>query len=114
MSLATTIVENYIFDHGNMTRYDLIYSTYIDQSYGTEMCSITWLKRSTAGSTFVWRKGENIYSTYALEKLNGYTGNEVNKSDLAPILMSVKKRFPGSIGELMGFEEYDDAGCWRG
>ena len=109
MPLTSTIIENYILEPGNMSRYELIYTTYLDHSCNVEMCSVTWLKRSRGGVTFVWQKGDSIYSSYALEKLDN-----VSKSDLAPILADIKKRYPGSIKELVGFEEYDENGCWRG
>ena len=108
MAAQTTIIDNFILEPGNMSRYELIYTVYNDQFYGGEMCSITWLKRSRGGVTFVWEKGDNIYASYALEKING-----CNIADLAPILRCVEKRYPGSIGELVGFEDYDENGCWR-
>ena len=107
MAAQTTIIDNFVLEPGNMGRYELIYTVYNDQFYGSEMCSITWLKRSRGGVTFVWEKGESIYSGYAQEKI------DINMGDLAPILRGVQKRFPGSIGELVGFEDYDEDGCWR-
>ena len=107
MAAQTTIIDNFILEPGNMSRYELIYTVYNDYHYGWEVCSITWLKRSRGGMTFVWTKGENIYAGYAQEKMG------INMGDLAPILINIKKRFPGSIGELVGFEDYDENGRWR-
>ena len=113
MAQPGTIVENFILEPGNMGRYELIFTTYNDYLYDNEMCSITWLKRSRGGCTFVWDKGDSIFASYALEKINGRHGNQCNIADLAPILRCVEKRFPGSIRELVGFEDYDENGCWR-
>ena len=113
MAQTGTIVENFILEPGNMGRYELIFTTYNDYLYDNEMCSITWLKRSRGGCTFVWDKGDSIFASYALEKINGRHGNQCNIADLAPILRCVEKRFPGSIRELVGFEDYDENGCWR-
>ena len=113
MAQTTTIAENFILEPGNMGRYELIYTVYKDHYYDYDMCSITWLKRSRGGCTFVWPKGESIYAHYALEKINGRHGTDCNIADLAPILRGVQKRFPDSIPELVGFEDYDENGCWR-
>ena len=109
MAAQTTVIDNYILEPGNMGRYELIYTVYKDQYYGSEMCSITWLSRSRGGVTFVWEKGENLYAGYVLEKVR-----HINEGDLAPILMDVKRRYPGSIGEIVGLDAYDEMGRWRG
>jgi|TARA_R110000823_G_C15951164_1_gene501763 hypothetical protein len=98
MTQTATIIENYVIEPGNMTRYELIYATYTDHYSKNNMCSITWLKRGRGGVTFTWVKRDSIYSHYALEK------SGMNAADLAPILLDVKQRFPGSIDEIYGFD----------
>ena len=107
MAAQTTIIDNFILEPGNMSRYELIYTVYTHYHYGTEMCSVTWLDRSRGGKTFVWEKGEAIWAGYALEKV------AIAAVNLAPILCAIKKRYPGSIGEIVGFEDYDENGVWR-
>ena len=102
------LTSNYILEPGNMTRYDLIYCEYEDHSYGSTMCAITWLSKSRGGKTLTFPKGDHIWASYVLEK------SGMNAADLAPILYDVKKRFEGSIGEVQGFDEYDENGLWRG
>ena len=99
---------NYVIEPGNFTRYDLIYCEYLDHKYSETMCSVTWLTKESGGSTLTFRKGANLWANHVLEK------SGINKPDLAPILCDVKKRFPGSIGELQGFDEYDENGLYRG
>jgi hypothetical protein len=106
--MSTTIIENYELCPGNMSRYELIFCTYEDYYYKQRMCSLTWLCRSRGGKTLVWPEGENLYMGYATEK------SQINEADLVPILIDVKRRFPGSISALNGVGEYDDNGLWVG
>ena len=99
---------NYVLEPGNCSRYEIIYCEYTDYQYGETMCAVTWLNKSRGGNTLVFVKGGNLWASYVLEK------SGINAPDLAPILCDVKKRFPGSINEIQGFEEYDDNGLWRG
>jgi len=101
MSMTTTIIENYILEPGNCSRYELIYFEYKDYHYNTPMCSITWLNKSRGGHTFVWARGENIFASYALSK------TDIREADLGPILADIKSKFPGSIGELVGWSNLD-------
>ena len=102
-------ITNYVLEPGNCSRYDLLYCEYTDYYYGQTMCAITWLsKESRGGKTLTFVKGGNLWATYVLEK------SGINAPDLAPILCDVKKRFPGSIGEIQGFDSYDENGLWRG
>ncbi len=104
----TPFVKHFSVEPGNMTRYDLLYIVYADNQYGVPHCGITWLQQGVGGSTYVWPKGSPIYSSYACEKSN------INRTDLVAILCAIKKRYPDSISELFGFEEYDENGLWRG
>ena len=52
-------------------------------------------------------KKEHVYGSYAVEK------SHIGEADLAAILRDIQKRHPGSIRELVGFEEYDENGIWR-
>ena len=97
---------HYYIEPGNMTRYELLYTEFTDEGYGTHQCAITWLRYGPGGKTFTWTKGGNIWASYALEK------SHIGTADLAPILKDVKRRFEGSIGEIVGFEEYDENGVW--
>ena len=99
---------NYVLEPGNCSRYELIYCEYTDYQYGDTMCAVTWLSKLRGGNTLVFTKGENLWASYVLEK------SGINEADLAPILCDVKKRFPGSIGEIQGFSEYDENGLCRG
>jgi len=105
---TTPFVKHFTVEPGNMTRYELLYSVYEDSQYGVPHCSFTWLWKGTGGETFVWPKGSPIYSSYVSEKVN------INRTDLVAILCSIKKRYPESITELIGFEEYDENGLYRG
>ena len=102
------VTSNYVIEPGNFSRYNLIYCEYLDCHYGEIMCSITWLDKERGGKTLTFTKGNNLWASYVLEK------SRVNAPDLVPILCDVKKRFPGSIGEIQGFDEYDENGLWRG
>ena len=104
----TPYVKHFVVEPGNMTRYELLYSVYEDSKYGVPHCGFTWLSSGTGGKTFVWQKGNPIYSSYVSEKV------DINRADLVAILCSIKKRYPDSIGELVGFEEYDENGLYRG
>ena len=48
-----------------------------------------------------------LVESYAVEK------SHIGEADLAAILRDIQKRHPGSIRELVGFEEYDENGIWR-
>ena len=91
-------MKNIIIE-ANMTRYDLLYGEYTDAGYGTTMCCFTWLKSGMGGPSLAWPKGENLYASYLLEK------TAVNRADLTGILSAIKKKFPESVGELMGFDD---------
>ena len=101
-------VKHFTVEPGNMTRYELLYSVYEDSQHGVPHCSFTWLWKGAGGATFVWPKGSPIYSSYVCEKV------DINRTDLVAILCSIKKRYPESITELIGFEEYDENGLYRG
>ena len=73
------------------------------------MCTFIWLNRPPAGVAFAWQEGSYLDASYVLDKLHG-----VSISDLAPILIDIQSRFPGSLGALHGFDEYDENGCWQG
>ena len=108
MTQSTTIVESYILEPGNMSRYNLIFCTYKDPYYKALMCSITWLTTSRGGRTFVWPMGDSIWAGYACEK------SDIATVNLAPILLDVRRRFPGSIDRIEGLDGYDENGCWVG
>lgn len=91
-------MENIVIQ-SSATRYDLLYGEYTDTGYGSEMCCFIWLKRSRGGPALTWAKGENLYASYVLEK------TDINMADLTGILSAIKKKYPGSVGELMGFDE---------
>ena len=104
---VTPFVKHFTVEPGNMTRYELLYSVYEDSQHGVPHCSLTWLWKGTCGETFVWPKGSIIHSSYVCEK------SSINRPDLIAILSSIKKRYPDSISELVGFEEYDENGLHR-
>tara|TARA_B100000900_G_C20533730_1_gene697439 strand:+ start:595 stop:891 length:297 start_codon:yes stop_codon:yes gene_type:complete len=83
----------------NMTRYDLLTGEYEDVHYGQTMCCFTWLKSGRGGLTFTWPKGSNLYADYVVEK------SGINRADLTGILSAIKGRFPGTVGEMMGFDD---------
>ena len=99
---------NYVIEPGNCTRYELIFCGYVDNVYGDTMCAVTWLNNSRGGNTFTFVKGGNLWQSYVTEK------SGIRLPDLAPILCDVKKRFPCAIGELQGFDDYDENGLYRG
>ena len=105
-NLQTNTTQYYVIEPGNMSRYELIYTEYEDPNWCTKMCSIVWLRNGRGGLAFTWPKGDSIYSSYACEKSN------IGIADLAPILNDVSRRYPGSIRDLRGFEDYDHSGCW--
>lgn len=98
---------HYYIEPGNMTRYELLYTEFLDSEYKTEQCAITWLRFGTGGYTLTWQKGACLWKSYAVEK------SHIGEADLAAILRDIQKRHPGSIRELVGFEEYDENGIWR-
>ena len=103
------VTSNYVLEPGNCSRYELLYCEYIDVNYGQTMCAITWLSSGgRGGKTLTFTKGGNLWASYVLEK------SGINEADLAPILYDVKKRFPDSIQEICGFDQYDNNGLWRG
>jgi len=91
-------MKNIIIETG-MSRYDLVYGEYEDASYGATMCCFAWLKTSRGGPSFAWPKGDNLYASYVLEK------TDINIADLTGILSAIKAEFPGSVGEMMSFDE---------
>ena len=97
---TSTIVHNFTLEPGNCSRYELIYFEYQDYHTSLPMCSITWLNKSRGGHTFVWERGENIFASYALSK------TDIREADLGPILAHIKSEFPGSIGELVGWDDH--------
>lgn len=104
----TPFARHFIVEPGNMTRYELLYIVYTDTNYGTQRCGFTWLNSGGSGETFTWPKGSTIFSSYAC-------GNsKVHRTDLIAILCAIKARYPESIERLVGFEEYDENGLYRG
>lgn len=104
-------MKNIIIETG-MSRYDLVYGEYEDSRIftadvrtGTTMCCFAWLKTSRGGPSFAWPKGDNLYASYVLEK------TDINIADLTGILSAIKAKFPGAVGEMMGF---DDNYMYRG
>jgi len=93
-------MKNVIIETG-ASRYNLVYGEYEDCSYGvpTAMCCFAWLKTSRGGPSFAWPKGDNLYASYVLEK------TDINMADLTGILSAIKAKFPGSVGEMMCFDE---------
>jgi len=104
----TPFVKHFTVEPGNMTRYELLFITYPDCQSGMSRCGFTWLSKGSAGKAFVWAKGNTIYSSYACEKSN------INRADLIAILCAIKKRYPDSMAEMVGFEDYDENGLYRG
>ena len=104
----TPFVKHFTMEPGNMTRYELLYIVYWDSQCNTSRCGFTWLNKGSSGETFVWEKGSTIYSSYACEKSN------IHRTDLIAILHAIKKRYPDSIGAIVGFEDYDESGLYRG
>ena len=99
--------KHFVIEPGNMSRYELLYTEYEHNHYGTAQCAITWLRSGTGGFTLTWTKGDNLWKSYSVEK------SRIGEADLAPILRYVQRHFEGSIGELVDFEEYDENGIWR-
>ena len=91
-------MKNIIIE-ANMTRYDLLYGEYIDVNYGLPMCFFVWFRQGRGGPSLTWHKGDNLYASYVLEK------TDINIADLTGILSAIKKKFPGSVGEMMGFDD---------
>ena len=91
-------MKNIIIETG-MTRYNLLYSEYEDAHYGSTMCCFVWLNRGRGGPALAWNKGDNLYASYVLEK------TDINSADLTGILSALKKKFPDSVGEMMGFDD---------
>ena len=81
------------------SRYDIVYGEYENTDYNTQMCCFIWLKSSRPGPSFVWQKGDNLFASYVMEK------SSINLADLSSILHGIKIRCPGSIGEMMHFDE---------
>jgi len=104
----TPFVKHFIAEPGNMTRYELLYITYTDSDTQSARCGFTWLNNGVTGETLVWAKGSTIYSSYVCEK------SGIHRTDLIAILCSIKKRYPDSIESLVGFEEYNEDGLYRG
>ena len=104
----TPFVKHFTMEPGNMTRYELLYIVYWDSQCNTSRCGFTWLNKGSSGETFVWEKGSTIYSSYACEKSN------IHRTDLIAILYAIKKRYPDSIETIVGFEDYDENGLYRG
>ena len=94
---TTPFVNHFTVEPGNMTRYELLFVEYTDCQYNTPRCGFTWLS-----------KGSTIYSSYACEKSN------IHRTDLIAILYAIKKRYPDSIETIVGFEDYDENGLYRG
>ena len=105
---TTPFVNHFTVEPGNMTRYELLFVEYTDCQYNTPRCGFTWLSKGASGETFVWAKGSTIYSSYACEKSN------IHRTDLIAILYAIKKMFPDSIETIVGFEDYDENGLYRG
>ena len=91
-------MKNFIIQTA-MTSYNLLYSEYDDISWGNKMCCVTWVKNGHGGPSFTWIQGDSLFSSYILCK------TDINRADLTGILSGVKKKFPGSVGELVGFDE---------
>ena len=104
----TPFTKHFTVEPGNMTRYELLYIVYTDSNYNTQRCGFTWLNNGASGETFTWPKGETIFSSYACEKSN------IHRTDLIAILRSVKQRYSDSIKDIVGFEDYDENGLYRG
>ena len=104
----TPFAKHFTVEPGNMTRYELLYIVYTDSNYNTQRCGFTWLNNGASGETFTWTKGATIFSSYACGKSN------IHLTDLIAILCAIKARYPLSIESLVGFEEYDENGLYRG
>ena len=91
-------MKNFIIQTA-MTCYNLLYSEYDDIHWGNKMCCVIWLKNGHGGQSFTWLKEDILFASYLLEKTS------INLADLTGILSGVKKKFPGSVGELIGFDE---------
>ncbi len=88
-----------IIIEANMTRYDLLYGEHKHPRHDYVVCAFIWLKNGVGGPALTWDKGSHLYASYVLEK----TG--INRADLTGILSAIKKKFPGSVGELHGFDD---------
>ena len=91
-------MENVIIE-ANMTRYNLLYGELKHPRHGYDICMFVWLKNGVAGPALTWDKGSHLYASYVLEKV------DINCADLTGILTAIKKKFPDSIGEMMGFDD---------
>ena len=91
-------MQNIIIE-ANMTRYDLLYGEHTHPRHGWVVCAFIWLKNGVGGPALTWDKGSHLYASYVLEK------TDINCADLTGILSAIKKRFPDSVGEMMGFDD---------
>ena len=73
------------------------------------MCCVIWIKNGHGGQSFTWLKGDNLFASYLLDKTS------INLADLTGILSAIKTKFPGSVGEMISFDESymynDDLHC---
>ena len=91
-------MKNFTIETG-MTNYNLLYAEYDDIHWGNKMCCVIWIKNGHGGQSFTWLKGDSLFASYLLDKTS------FNLADLTGILSGVKKKFPGSIHELIHFDE---------
>ena len=91
-------MKNIIIENG-INRYDLLFGEHEHPRHGYDVCVFIWLRNGVAGPALTWDKGRNLYAGYILGKV------DINCADLTCILSAIKKKFPDSIGEMMGFDD---------
>ena len=91
-------MKNIVIESG-INRYDILYGEYKHPRGDYDVCALIWLKNGVAGPALTWDKGSHLYAHYILGK------SDMNCADLTGILSAIKVKFPGSVGEMMGFSE---------
>lgn len=85
----------------NMTAYNLVFGSYVDQHYGKEKLFFAWLKNGMTGEIVSWEKGDDIRVISICYKVAN-----INRADMTGILSGIKEMFPESIGTVFVPDEY--------
>ena len=81
----------------NMTRYKILVGQF--EGINSEMCFFTWLLNGVGGKTLTWKKGDDLYASYVLDK------SGINMADLSGILSYIQSEYPNFISNLYEFDK---------
>ena len=101
--------QHFVFEPGNMTRYEILVTPFRcdrDSSKPPESYLVTWLDGYKPASFVIPQANQTIFEADIKSR------SPFNQSDLAAILFSIYNNTDSIVGDIVGFDNYDERGVY--